>query len=99
MRVLAYTVAADGTKQIDGLPELGLDDIAVAIALDWGKVNFAAKPYLDAMRCLASIEDDYYADDGASVVAYFLSNATSWRGDIARQIKAELKTRLAKCYA
>jgi hypothetical protein len=65
--------------------------IAVEIAQTWGeKVNFAAKPYLDAM-----LEDDgsgmYYYDTMDSVVLYFLSNASTWRGDDARRIKAELK--------
>lgn len=66
-------------------------EIAVEIAQTWGeKVNYAAKPYLEAM-----LEDDgsgwYYEDPMDNVVAYFLSNATTWRGDDARRIKAELK--------
>ena len=50
-----------------------------------------AKPYVDAMKELDSIDDNYYYDDGKSVVLYALSNLTSWRGDDARRIKAELK--------
>ena len=41
------------------------------------------------------LQDDgagmYFYDSMASVVAYFLSNATGWRGDDARRLKAELK--------
>jgi hypothetical protein len=48
-------------------------------------------PYLDAMRSLNSINDDYYSDSAKTIVIYFLSNATTWRGDTARQVKAELK--------
>ena len=33
-------------------------------------------------------------DDGGSIVLYFLSNATTWRGEDARRIKAELKSLL-----
>jgi hypothetical protein len=69
-----------------------LYEIAREIRKDWSPVNYAAKPYLDAMRELSSIDDDYYADSGRSVVLYFLSNAASWRGENARRIKAELKS-------
>jgi len=70
-------------------------DIAVEIRQDWTKVNFAAKPYLSAMACLSEISDDYGCDSGKSIVLYFLANASSWRGDVARRIKKELKS-LAK---
>ena len=69
-----------------------LYEIAREIRKDWSPVNFAAKPYLDAMRELSSINDDYYADSARSVVLYFLSNAASGRGENARRIKAELKS-------
>lgn len=65
--------------------------IAKEIRNDWKNVNYAAKPYLSAMGQLDKITDDYGADSAVSVVLYFLSNATSWRGDVAKQIKAELK--------
>lgn len=65
--------------------------IASEIIRDWRPVNYAARPYLDAMCCLASINDPYGADSGVSVVSYFLSNASSWRGEVARRVKAELK--------
>jgi len=65
--------------------------IASDIRKDWGaKVNYAAKPYLDAMSSLNSITDNYGADSAKSIVAYFLSNASSWRGEVAKAIKAEL---------
>jgi len=68
-----------------------LNEIAREIRKDWAPVNFAAKPYLEAMGQLQSIDDAYYYDSGKSVVLYFLSNASSWRGEAARRIKAELK--------
>jgi hypothetical protein len=46
------------------------------------------------MYALESINDNFYADSGRSVVLYFLANANSWRGDTARRIKAELKAML-----
>lgn len=62
-------------------------------------VNYAAKPYLDAMMDLDSIGDNYYADSGASVVSYFLANAASWRGPVAKAIKIELNKLLKEVYA
>lgn len=69
-----------------------LYDIADEIRRDWGsKVNYAAKPYLDAMRNLDAVTDTYGLDSAASIVIYFLSNATTWRGQTAKSVKAELK--------
>lgn len=53
-----------------------------------------AKPYVKAMRSLDSINDVYVADSGESVVLYALSNLSYWRGDTAREVKAELKAHL-----
>tara|TARA_R110000787_G_scaffold187155_1_gene299098 strand:+ start:39 stop:347 length:309 start_codon:yes stop_codon:yes gene_type:complete len=50
-----------------------------------------AKPYLEAMACLDTPDDNFGADSGRSVVLYFLTNASTWRGPDARRIKAELK--------
>ena len=78
---------------------MSIRDLAAVISEDWnskGKgVNYAAQPYLDAMSTLTSISDNYMFDSGDSVVRYFLSNASSWRGDVAKAVKAELKSRLA----
>ena len=65
--------------------------IAEEIRADWKPVSPYAKPYLDAMFSLNDISDDYIADSGKSVVLYFLSNASTWRGETARRIKSELK--------
>ena len=68
-----------------------LHEIAVEIKKDWGaKLSPFAKPYVDAMICLNSIDDMYGYDTGKSVVAYFLCNACSWKGETARRIKKEL---------
>ena len=69
-----------------------LNEIAHEIRTDWGaKVNFGAKPYLDAMSTLNSINDNYIFDSGRSIVMYFLANASTWRGETAKRVKAELK--------
>ena len=66
--------------------------IAKEIREDWKSVYFGAVPYLDALLRLDQITDQYYSDDADDVVRYFLSNATSWRGETAKRIKAELNT-------
>ena len=68
-----------------------LCDIAREIQEVWPKVHYAAVPYLEAMLSLDQVSENYGADDGKSVVLYFVSNARSWRGNDARRIKAELK--------
>ena len=68
-----------------------LKDIANEIAADWKKPHFGAVPYLDAMKTLDSINDNYFFDSGKSIVLYFLANAGTWKGETARRIKKELK--------
>lgn len=68
-----------------------LSEIAREIAREWHNVNYAALPYLNAMRDLSSVNDAYGLADGKSIVLYFLANAGTWRGDAAKRIKAELK--------
>jgi len=58
------------------------------------QVPAAAKPYLDAMRTMGSINENYGMDSGASIVGYLLSNLSQYKGETARLIKAELKSRL-----
>jgi hypothetical protein len=65
--------------------------IAQEIRATWGNVNYAAKPYLDAMATLETVNDHYGYDDGRYIVMYFLSNARSFTGADARRIKSELK--------
>lgn len=67
-----------------------LHEIAKEIRKDWTKVYFGAVPYLNAMGTLTNITDQYGMDSAKSVVAYFLCNASTWKGDKAREIKKEL---------
>ena len=68
-----------------------LNEIAGEILRDWRRPSPYAKPYIEAMLELETIEDRYYADSGRSIVLYFLSNATHWKGEVARNVKAELR--------
>lgn len=87
-----------GASSTEGLTASGhrpLGIIAREIRNDWGSqgkgVYFGAKPYLDAMSQLSDIKDRYGMDGAKSIVAYFLSNASTWKGEKAKAIKAELK--------
>lgn len=71
--------------------------IADEIFADWKTMRekgemHPAYPYADSMRSLDSIEDRYVLDSGEGIVRYFLANAGGWRGDVARRVKAELKS-------
>lgn len=71
--------------------ERELNEIAQEIKKDWGaKVNYGAVPYLDAMTQLRTVDDMFINDTADSVVRYFLSNARSWRGEVAKRVKKEL---------
>lgn len=65
-----------------------ISTIACDILNDWSKVNYAAKPYLIAMTCLNDINDRYGLDPARFIINYFLNNATTWRGPVARKIIA-----------
>ena len=54
------------------------------------KLNYAAVPYVDALASLDQVTENYICDTGSSVVAYALSNLSTWKGEKAREIKKEL---------
>ena len=81
-------------------PARSLSTIASEIRKDWkatakdGRIYFGAVPYLDAMSGMDKVSDNYGCDSGSSIVAYFLSNAQTWKGETARRVKAELNAML-----
>lgn len=85
------------TELEQAMSTASIPEIAAVISQDWGtKVNYAARPYLDAMYGFNSVNDSYGMDSGKGAVIYFLSNAGSWRGPVARIVKAELRKRVAR---
>lgn len=73
-----------------------IHQIASEISKDWKStakngIYFGAVPYLEAMYSLSSPTDTYGMDSAKSIVLYFLSNATTYRGAKAKELKAELK--------
>ena len=76
------------------LKDKSIQELAGIVSHDWKNVYFGAKPYLEAMCSLETVNDNYGLDSGKSVVLYFLANANGWKGEAARQVKAELKRRI-----
>lgn len=68
-----------------------LSQIANDISKSWTKPYFGAVPYIQAMKELNSISDNFGCDGAKSIVLYFLANASTWRGEDAKRIKDELK--------
>lgn len=61
---------------------------------DWKNTYFGAVPYIDALLCCQSLDSMYGVETARDLIPYFLANANTWRGDVARMIKKELKRRL-----
>ncbi len=53
-----------------------------------------AKHYVEPMLSMTDATEDYYYDSGTSVVLYALNNLQYWRGDVAKQVKLEMKQHL-----
>ena len=70
-----------------------LSEIAKDILQHWKNPYFGAKPYIQAMLLIHSTDPKapYLAESAEDIVAYFLANATTFRGEDAKRIKAELR--------
>ena len=94
----------DPTSNHNNMPKQTrpLYEVAREIRRVWTKPYFGAVPYLDAMASLDKITDNYFADSADSIVRYFLSNASTWKGKpgdeeskaTIKRIKDELKAML-----
>lgn len=72
-----------------------LNKIAAEILADWGPkpsmtLKCYAMPYVEAMLDCEKITDFYGCDPADDIVIRFLFNASTWRGETAVRIKAEL---------
>jgi hypothetical protein len=68
-----------------------LSEIAREIRAHWKRPHFTADHYLRALSHLTTVSDYYGVDSGYSLVGYFLLQARTWRGPVARTLKAELR--------
>ena len=66
--------------------------IAEEILNDWQAPYFGARPYLAAMLTINNELENYGQDSAKTVILYFLSNASTYRGSKAQELKKELKT-------
>ena len=73
-----------------------IHEIARDIKQHWKSPYFGAVPYIRAMNELGAISDSYGLDPAHEILAYFLCNAGSFRGEHARTIKAEIKSILGR---
>ncbi len=74
------------------MTKITIAKVASEIKKEWGaKVYFGAVPYLDAMFSLTDKNSKYGFDSAVSIVSYFLANASTFRGEKAKELKAELK--------
>lgn len=68
-----------------------LSAIAAEITADWTALHGGAQPYMDAMRELRLATDRYGTETGSDMIQGFLLNAQTWRGEVARRVKRELR--------
>lgn len=73
-----------------------ISEIAAIIYANWPKIYFGAVPYLEAIYSLQTINDRYGEDSAKVILLYFLSNATTWRGEVAKEVKRKLKDLISK---
>ena len=58
---------------------------------NWRQRYAYAMAYLEPMLTLNTIDEMYGFDSARSIVVYALGNLQTWRGERARELKAELK--------
>jgi hypothetical protein len=66
-------------------------DVVRTIRADWRNPYFGAVPYLEALEGLASWDARFGVESARSLAPYLLNNLKTWRGDVARSVKAQLK--------
>jgi len=96
-----YVVSIPGSGMQVTIPETHLSDVTRTLSMiardilrSWKPVHPWAAPYVEAMLSLQTIDDMFLEDSARYIVARFLGAATTWRGEKARSIKAELKAML-----
>jgi hypothetical protein len=75
--------------------DLTLDQIAEIIYEDWGEdMGSRSIPHVEGVSNFESVDEWINHESGASMVAYFLSNAKEWKGVVAVKVKKHLQTLL-----
>lgn len=71
-----------------------LYQFAGTIKRNWDNIDAKAKIYVEKMFSLNQVEPDKEGksyDPARVVISGFLQNSRTWRGELARQVKRELK--------
>jgi len=91
-----YEIASEIIKDFkrEYLENLKSSEKKEKIVKHWRQKYVHALAYVEPMQTLTSVNDNYGFDSGKSIVAYALSNLTTWRGEKAREIKKELNAML-----
>jgi len=79
----------------EALKSLSISSIAAIVRADWKNPYFGAVPYINSMLNIHTHKDEGFGFDMPNEqVIYFLSNASTYKGEQAREIKKELKRRI-----
>lgn len=92
----ARPVKIPGVLSMPTIKVRSLKEIAAEIKEDWGSaMSGIAAPYVEAMSELDTLHDRYHLDSAVEMVSRFIGVAGTWRGPVAKRVKAELKAMLA----
>jgi len=72
-------------------PVRPLYEIADEIRKDWRPMPEYAHVHFEAFECATSVDEMYMCDSVKSEICYFLGSAQTWKGEVAKRIKLELK--------
>lgn len=73
------------------LEKMTLSQISDLISNSWNNMPEKAYCYVEAMSQIESLEDKYGDyETGLEIVSYFLTNAKTWQGNIAKNVKQHL---------
>jgi hypothetical protein len=86
-------IMSEESNEIDNLSSMPWRQLISLIRKDWKNVYFGAEPYLQALESMSSERSNYMFESGQVMILYFLSNASTWKGPVAKAVKAELKRR------
>ena len=82
-------------KELPDFNSYSIAQIADIIASDWIiESEHPAYQYVEAMKTMHSINDDYYLDSGIHIIAGFLEFSRAWNSPTAFHVKTELKRRV-----
>ena len=72
------------------LKNMRLSQISDLIYRNWNNMPLNAYRYVEAMFQLDNINESFNNETGVEIISYFLANAKSWQGDVAKDVKQYL---------